>query len=144
MVLFVPLYRYIVFSVCILFFVFCDIDYLISVSRSPKDSFAVEDNITRLHEQGEDISTERNGLFPHWVHFFQDIDETHNEEVDTTIYVHNVTEIDRISQFHEGVVLWNYHGGFANQMYSLISSLILAEVKQVPFFCICILLKSFT
>ena len=130
------IYCYIVLSICLILFMFCNIDYLTSVSRLPKGYFAAENNITRLHKQGEDISTRSNDLLPPWIHFFQDIDDIPDEEVDTTIYVHNITEIDRISQFHEGIILWNYHGGFANQMYSLISSLILAEVKQVPFFCI--------
>lgn len=54
---------------------------------------------------------------------------------DTTLYVHNSTNISMLDQFSQGVIFWNYHGGFANQAYSFASSIILADVLKVPFFC---------
>ena len=47
----------------------------------------------------------------------------------------SVGNMSALESYSEGVVYWNYHGGFANQMYSLYSSMIVAELKRVPFFC---------
>ena len=54
---------------------------------------------------------------------------------DTTLYVHDSTNLSMLDQFSQGVIFWNYHGGFANQAYSFASSIILADVLKVPFFC---------
>ena len=64
-----------------------------------------------------------------------DNSEPTEKDEDTTVYVHSVGNMSALDPFSEGVVYWNYHGGFANQMYSLYSSMIVAELKRVPFFC---------
>ena len=64
-----------------------------------------------------------------------DDSEPTGRDEDTTIYVHSINNMSALEPFSEGVVFWNYHGGFANQMYSLYSSMIVAELKRVPFFC---------
>ena len=64
-----------------------------------------------------------------------DNSEPTEKDEDTTVYVHSVSNMSALESYSEGVVYWNYHGGFANQMYSLYSSMIVAELKRVPFFC---------
>ena len=68
-----------------------------------------------------------------------DYSEPTEKDEDTTVYVHSVGNMSALESYSEGVVYWNYHGGFANQMYSLYSSMIVAELKRVPFFCIFLL-----
>lgn len=64
-----------------------------------------------------------------------DNSEPTEKDEDTTVYVHSIGNMSALESYSEGVVYWNYHGGFANQMYSLYSSMIVAELKRVPFFC---------
>ena len=54
---------------------------------------------------------------------------------DDTIYVHSIADMHKLEMFSQGVIFWNYHGGFANQAYFFVSSLILADIRKVPFFC---------
>ena len=54
---------------------------------------------------------------------------------DNTIYVRDITDMHKLEMFPKGVIFWNYHGGFANQAYFFVSSLILADIRKVPFFC---------
>lgn len=135
--------HYTLIVLCIVFFVFWDVCYLIITSPDSAEYFAAEDNMTRLYEQREGILAKKKWYSSYLNPGFLKSDPYDSEEEDKTIYVHNLTEIDRLSQFREGIVFWNFHGGFSNQMYFLISSMILAEAKQVPFFCNYDMLKSF-
>ena len=62
------------------------------------------------------------------------IQPEYNNVEDNTIYVHSIAEMYKLEMFPKGVIFWNYHGGFANQAYFFVSSLILADIRKVPFF----------
>ena len=53
-----------------------------------------------------------------------------------TIYVNSMSDLEQISDISHGIIYINRVGGIANQLYSLISSILIAEVLDVPFICI--------
>ena len=53
-----------------------------------------------------------------------------------TIYVKTMSDLEKLSDIWHGIVYISRVGGIANQLYSLISSILIAEVLDVPFICI--------
>ena len=52
-----------------------------------------------------------------------------------SIFVRNKVDLGKVKNIKRGIVYLNTVGGFANQLYSLVSSIILAEVNDLPFIC---------
>ena len=58
------------------------------------------------------------------------------KEYNNTKNVNNSDISEKISDISHGIIYINRVGGIANQLYSLISSILIAEVLDVPFICI--------
>ena len=54
---------------------------------------------------------------------------------DTTIYIRNVSDLNQILGFQQAVVYHHISGGVANQLYSFLSSVLLAEMLHLPLIC---------